>query len=262
LFSGGLTRTQEYNLRNAFVARPGYSMLSIDYKQQEMRMFAYISQDDILMKFVKEGKDIHMMIALKVWGDCGEKENKIHREWSKTIAFGLIYGMTTGSLEHKLGMTREEATKVIDDYWNGFPRIRPALFETVDTCKQNGFLRYWSGRIWREGTEMFMYKGMNAQVQGGCADLLSIAAMRTHKWLHQHEAGEIVSYIYDELLMEIKTPMLEQVATTVGKIMQIPDVLDLAFLTECKYGTTYGDLQNMELLPDGSWRIPASKEKA
>jgi DNA polymerase-1 len=255
VFSGGLVRLEEYNLRNAFVARPGHYMLSIDYKQQEMRMFAWISEDENLLKYVKEGLDIHLMIALKVWGDCGKEQNKIHREWSKTIAFGLLYGMTTGSLEHKLGMTREQAQKVIEDYWGAFPRIRPALFETVETCKEHGFIRYWSGRIWREETEMFMYKGMNAQVQGGCADLLSIAAMRAQKYLGTNKCGNIVSYIYDELLYEIKEPCIEEAANDLAALMQIPDVLDLPFLTECKVGRTYGDMIGMEL-KDGKWLMP------
>lgn len=255
LFSGGVTRTEEYNLRHAFVARPGHRMLSIDYRQMEMRFFGIDSQDENLLEFLSSGKDIHYMIALKVWGDCGAAENKIHREWSKTIAFGLIYGMTTGSLEHKLGMTRVQANKVIEDYWSSFPRIRPWLFETVETCKRNGFIRYWSGRVWREETEMFMYKGANAKVQGGCADLLSIAAMRTHKWLRDHDAGNIVSYIYDELLMEVREDRIEETATAVAAIMQVPDLFGLPFLTDCKVGSSYGNLVSMKQQPDASWRV-------
>lgn len=260
IYSGGLTRSDEYNLRNAFVCRSGHYMLSIDYKQQEMRMFAYISQDENLMRYVKEGKDIHLMIALEVWGDCGEDKNKIHREWSKTIAFGLLYGMTTGSLEHKLGMTRAQAQQVISDYWTTFPRIRPTLFETIEACKADGMIRYWSGRIWREETEMFMYKGMNAQVQGGSADLLSIAAIRVHKYFQETDRGNILSFVYDELLMEVKKETAVPAANRIADMMQIPDVLDLAFLTDCKMGTTYGNMVGMDW--DGTeWSLPEKFEE-
>lgn len=242
LYSGGLIRKDEYNLRNAFCARPGNYMLSIDYAQQEMRMFAYISQDKNLMQYVQEGKDIHLMIALKVWGECGKAQNKIHREWSKTIAFGLLYGMTGGSLQHKLGMSQTQATKIIDDYWTAFPRIRPTLHETVAHCLKHHMIRYWSGRIWREESEMHMYKGVNAQVQGGCADLLSIAALRVQEYFRENNRGRIVGYVYDELLMEVEKYTAENSATEVAAIMQIPDVLNLPFLTDCKIGTTYGNL--------------------
>lgn len=262
LYSGGLTRDSEYNLRNAFVARPGYGMLSIDFKQQEMRLFAWESQDERMLEAVKSGLDIHLMIALAVWGDCGKEQNKIHREWSKTVGFGLLYGMTTGSLEHKLGLTREEAQNVISDYWGKFPNIRPYLFGLVDECKANGYVRNWAGRLWREETEMFMYKSCNFMVQGGSADLLSIAAMRVHKYLHENGCGDIVSYIYDELLMEIKLECMEEVANEAAKLMQVPDLLDISFLTDVKVGTTYGNLVAWDKDEAGWWHAPVEKEIA
>lgn len=261
LFSGGLERTDEYNLRNAFVARPGHAMLSIDFRQQEMRLFAWESQDERMLEAVKSGLDIHLMIAKAVWGDCGKEQNKIHREWSKTVGFGLLYGMTTGSLEHKLGLTREAAQKVIADYWDRFPNIRPYLFGLVDHCKEYGHVRNWAGRIWREETEQFMYKSCNFMVQGGSADLLSVAAMRTHKWLKQNKAGEIISYIYDELLMEVKFELLEETANVVGKIMEVEDILDIPFLTDCKAGTSYGNMIGMPSGEDGRWHLTKEHEE-
>jgi DNA polymerase-1 len=261
VYSGGLTREEEYNLRNAFRARPGYGMLSIDFKQQEMRLFAWESQDEAMLEAVRSGLDIHMMIAKAVWGDCGKEQNKIHREWSKTVGFGLLYGMTTGSLEHKLNLTREEAQKVIADYWTRFPRIRPYLFGLVDKCKQDGYLRNWAGRVWRETEESLMYKGCNFMVQGGSADLLSIAAMRVHKYLHQHNCGDIVSYIYDELLMEIKIEYMEQAANDISKIMEVEDLLGIKFLTDCKCGTTYGDTIEMSKDENGRWLLTDKHRK-
>jgi DNA polymerase-1 len=256
LYSGGLTRSSEYNLRNAFVAREGYGMLSIDFQQQEMRLFAWESQDERMLEAVKTGQDIHLMIALAVWGDCGKELNKIHREWSKTVGFGLLYGMTTGSLEHKLGLTRDEAAKVISDYWGRFPNIRPYLFGLVEDCKQQGYVRNWAGRLWREETEMFMYKSCNFMVQGGSADLLSIAAMRSNKYLQEKKVGNIVSYIYDELLMEIKLEHMKETANAIASIMQVPDLLKIDFLTDVKVGTTYGNLVGWNKNEEGIWCPP------
>lgn len=261
LYSGGLTRSSEYNLRNAFVCRDGYGMLSIDFKQQEMRLFAWESQDERMLEAVKTGQDIHQMIALAVWGDCGKELNKIHREWSKTVGFGLLYGMTTGSLEHKLGLTRDEAAKVISDYWGRFPNIRPYLFGLVDTCKAKGYVRNWAGRLWREETEMFMYKSCNFMVQGGSADLLSVAAMRTHRYLQNNSYGNILSYIYDELLMEIKLENMHTAANDIARIMQVPDLLQINFLTDVKVGTSYGNMVAWEQNEDGVWNPPLQLEK-
>lgn len=256
LFSGGTVRTDEYNLRLGFIARPGKILVSVDYKQMEMRMFGIDSQDPHMIEALTAGVDIHLYIAHKVWGDCGPELDKIHREWSKTIGFGLIYGMTTGSLEHKLGMTRAQAKQVVDDYWNAFPRIRPWLYDTIMTCKRDGMLRYWSGRIWREETEMFMYKGANARIQGGCADLLSIAALRVEDWLLQQGKGygSIVSYVYDELITEVPEYDYVNAANNIGEIMKVPDLFGIPFLTDKKVGYSYGSFVDLD-------KFIAQKEK-
>ena len=255
VFTGGINRSNEYNLRNALIARPGYSYLSIDYKTMEMCFFGQTSQDESLLRFIANGQDIHGSIAQKVWGDCGKDLNKIHREWSKTISFSLLYGMTTGSLQHKLNMTFAEAKKLTDDYWGEFPRIRPWLRERMFECRDFGYVVYWSGRRWYEETENFYYRGANAVIQGGCADMLGVAGLRCDKWLKQQSFdGHIVSFIHDELLFEIETPYIEQCADALSDIMQVPDVLGLPFRTECKVGSTYGDLEPMQK-QDGKWKM-------
>jgi DNA polymerase-1 len=232
-------REEEYNLRNAFVVPPGYKMLSIDYKQMEIFYFAIISQEPAMMEFIKTGKDIHSQIAMKVWGVA----DPTHRKWSKQISLGLLYGMTTGTLQFKLGMTRPEAQKVTNEYWNEFPRIRPWLFEVIKECKTNGYLTYWSGRLWREETEEHMYKGANALIQGGMADMLSIAEIRVARWLEKNPIGRIVSIVHDEFLFYIQEDKIEKASLEIAKIMQVPDLFNIPFNTEIKIGTTYGNLK-------------------
>lgn len=244
VFSGGNTRAEEYNLRNAFLARPGYVLLSIDYKQMEMRMFGISSQDPFMLNSLNAGRDVHADIAEKVWG----VRDEVHREWSKTISFGLIYGMTTGSLQFKLGMTKAQARKVTDSYWAEFPRIRPWFFEIMNNCKRDGFLRYWSGRIWKEEDEGKMYKGGNALIQGGCADLLSIAALRADEWLVKQARGcGIVNFVHDELIMEVPEDLLMTAAREVGTIMRVPDLLGTPFLTDPKAGPKWGSMEKFKL---------------
>ena len=249
VFSGGTERTEEYNLRKGYVARPGKILVAVDYKQMEMRMFGIISQDKNMVQALSDGVDIHLYIAHKVWGPSGEKQDKIHREWSKTIGFGLIYGMTGGSLEHKLGMTKAQAKQVISDYWGAFPRIRPWLKETIATCMKYGYVRYWSKRIWREEEEIFMYKGANALVQGGCADLLGVAGIRLNKWLVENKMGTIISFIYDEMIVECDKDKAIPVYEAMMDIMQVPDLFGIPFFTDGKIGNSYGTLE--EYKPKG-----------
>jgi DNA polymerase-1 len=197
-----------------------------------------------MLESLRSGQDIHANNAQLVWGT----RDDVHREWSKTIGFGLIYGMTTGSLQFRLNMTREEAFHVTDQYWGAFPRVKPWLRETIQQVRKQGYVRYWSGRIWREDIEMFFYKGANALIQGGCADLLSIAALRCDAYLKQHHLGHIVNLVHDEILFEL---LLNSETTehlvNLGHIMEVPDLLDLPFFTDIKTGPDFGSLSKLEL---------------
>lgn len=253
VFSGGMTRTNEYNLRLAFKARPGYKFLSIDYKQMEIRAFAVLAQDPAMLKIVLGGLDVHRKIGAQVWGIADD----LHREWAKTVSFGMLYGMSAGSLMFKLNMTREGATKVTEDYWRAFPRTKPWMHEIMKECETYGYVRYWSGRIWREDEPNMYFKGVNAAIQGGCADLLSVAAMRVDRWLKARPKGygHIVSLIHDELLMEIREDVLLEAATELGIIMQVPDLMGIPFLTDAKVGDSYGNLEKLkkpEPVPTGA----------
>ena len=243
VFTGNIERTEEYNLRLAIIPRPGNLFLSVDYKQMEMRMFGILSQDPFMLNALIAGKDVHLEIAIKVWGDCGYEANMIHREWSKTISFGLINGMTLGSLMFKLNMQRMEASKVTDQYWAQFPRIKPWMNEIIESCKMNGYLRYWSGRLWREDNPIDMYKGCNALIQGGCADLLSIATMRVDEWNRKQSSEfNLVNLVHDETITEIPSNLIIESAKEIGKLMQVEDLLGIPFATDCKVGTSYGEM--------------------
>lgn len=242
VYTGSVLREEWYNLRRAIVARPGHVYLSTDFKQMEMRMFGIISKDPFMLEYLTSGQDVHLQIALKVWGNCGDELNRIHREWSKTISFGLIYGMTLGSLQYKLNMTRMEARQVTEQYWAQFPRIKPWLNEVVESCKRDGYLRYWSGRYWREDNPLDMYKGANALIQGGCADLISIAIMRIGEWIRaEARDNHLINIVHDETILEVPMGDVLRTARKVAKIMEVPDLFDLPFITDTKLGLNYGE---------------------
>lgn len=243
VYTGSVKRTDEYNMRKAIIPRKGNLFLSIDYKQMEMRMFGVLSRDPFMLENLLAGKDVHLEIALKVWGDCGYDMNQVHREWSKTISFGLIYGMTIGSLMYKLNMNRMQASRVTDQYWAQFPRIKPWMSEVIESCKNSGYLRYWSGRMWREDNPIDCYKGCNALIQGGCADLLSIAAIRVDEWIGNNSPGSsMVSLVHDEIITEIPWDKIIYNSKHISDIMHVPDLVGIPFATDVKVGPSYGEM--------------------
>lgn len=245
VYTGSVIRTDEFNLRKCLIARPGHAFVSVDYKQMEMRMFGILSKDPFMLQALIAGKDVHLEIALKVWGDCGYDVNMVHREWSKTITFGLIYGMTLGSLQYKLNMTRFEAANVTNQYWGEFPRIKPWMNEIIESCKIDGYLRYWSGRLWREDNVIDMYKGCNALIQGGCADLLSIAAMRVDSWNDEQSDHRLINLVHDETITEVPIDDILRSSRKIATIMQVPDLLGIPFATDIKIGTDYGRMEKI-----------------
>jgi len=243
VFSGGGVRTGEYNLRQAIISKPGHTLVSIDHRQQEMRMFGILAQEPVMMEALKNREDIHMRVALSVWGDCGPDENDLHREWSKAIGFGLIYGMTTGSLQYKLNKTPEEAQRIAQQYWKTFPRIQPWLNEVIKKGTKQGFIRYWDGRIWREDDPLKMYKGANAQIQGGAAGIMSLAIVRADKVLSMQEWGCVLSIVHDEAIFEIKDEYVEEAIPVLLRVMEVEDIFGLPFSAEPKVGRSYGTME-------------------
>lgn len=241
-------RTDAYNLRRCIVARDGYTFVSVDHQQQEGRLFGIISNDPVMRTALEHKLDIHMMVAKLVWGDQGESLNKLHREWAKTISFGMIYGMTKGSLQHRLNNTAEEADAIANEYLTTFPRIGPFLEETIKTVMQAGYVRYWSGRIWRETNKIWAYKGANALVQGGSADLISIAAIRCQAYLDDVarrvgcDIGHLVLIVHDELVFEVMDEYMEEVNPRLLDIMEVRDLFGLPFPADIKVGKSFGEL--------------------
>jgi len=249
VYSGSKSREEEYNLRNGFIARPGMILVATDWQQMEMRMFGILSQDPNMLPALMAGEDNHLMIAKAIWGDLPDFEQswKTYREWAKTMSFGLIYGMTTGSLMYRLNLTWGEAQEISGHYWRAFPRVQPWLNEIIASCESVGYVRYWSGRVWREDDPVHMYKGANAAIQGGCADILKVCVLRFYPWLMKHypEAG-IVNYIHDEFIAEVPVAGLQDTVTRMQQDMNPEDLFDVPWFVDTKVGYSYGSLIPIE----------------
>ncbi len=245
VYSGGAIREEAYNLRLGLIPhRDDNTLLAMDYKQQEMRLFAIIANEENMMGALRDKTDIHSEVAKRVWGEA----TPVYREWSKTIGFGLIYAMTAGALEHRLDMTRDEAQAITQQYWDAYPRVKPYLQETVESCKEKGYLRYWSGRIWREPDESQMYKGANALVQGGSADLLKTAVLRCQDWVDDRGMRDnicIVNLVHDEIVFETLETDARDLRIELGKMMELEDLFDVPFVTDAKIGKTFGSMDKL-----------------
>lgn len=244
-YTGGAERVGSYNLRQALVARPGYKIISIDHKQQEARLLAILSQEPTLLQFMADRKDVHLSIAMLVWGDCGPEQNKKHREWSKATVFALCYGMSVESLQEyyeKLEI-EADALQVRNQFFNTFPKLTAWFEQTTAQIEHDGGIRYWSGRYWFPEYLSEAYKGINAVIQGGAGDFLSVVLVRANQVLEAQGWGYLISIIHDEALFEIREEYVETAAPVLARVMEGEDIFGVPFLTDIEVGDSYGTLQ-------------------
>jgi DNA polymerase-1 len=258
-YTGGAIRSGGYNLRQALVPRAGYTLLSIDHKQQEVRLLAILAQEPVMLEAMANREDIHLRIAKEVWGDCGDELNKLHRDWSKAITFGLVYGLSEESLQEYFGKLKIEAdaVEVKQQYFETFPGLQPWFQQVIQEVRETGGVRYWSGRLWFADNPGEGYKGINALIQGGCADFMSVVLLRCNQILEKQGWGYIVSVIHDEVLFEIQDDYLEIAAAVLSRAMEGEDIFGLPFATDVEVGDSYGTLEDFPLMVNVSeidWR--------
>lgn len=263
------------NIRNAFVAKEGYSLVSFDYSQIELRVAALLSQDSYFIQSFREGRDIHSAVAMKVFGV--QEENVTHemRRRAKVINFGILYGMGVNALRQNLSrpesggdvameeITRKDAQIFYDNYFAQFPTIGAYLESIKNFAKQNGYTETLFGRKrYFPGIKsplpfikaMAERMATNAPIQGtATADIIKIGMKRAEESLEGvgliSEAC-LVLQIHDELIYEVKNDKIKQVISIVENAMEnvispefIMGMENVPLRVSSCFGKTWGDLK-------------------
>ncbi|PJA13086.1 hypothetical protein COX64_03710 [Candidatus Dojkabacteria bacterium CG_4_10_14_0_2_um_filter_Dojkabacteria_WS6_41_15] len=201
-------------VRGFFVPEPGKKLVSIDYSQIDLRVLAHISQDKGLIGAFQRDEDIHRSTAAKIFHVPYDKASKKQRQFSKTINFGLVYGMSSYGLSKSIGVDVREAAKFIEEYFEQFPKVKEYMNETVLFAREHGYVesllgrrRYIAGiatnnkmRAQAAGRE-----AINMPIQGGADDIMRLALGKI-SLLPEVLGGEVklVLQVHDELVFEIK----------------------------------------------------------
>ena len=214
-------------LRQAFsTPKAGYALLSADYSQIELRIAAALSGDPQMIQDFLEGRDIHSATAQRLFGtpDITPEMRRI----AKTVNFGIIYGITAHGLAERLGhISRTEAQKLIDQYFARYPGIKSYIETQIARVRETGYAETLLGRrryipnihssnkTLRAEAERL---AINTPIQGTAADLIKLAMIRLHAASLPPEA-HLLLQIHDELLWEIPTNLIPDIAPTIAKIM-------------------------------------------
>jgi DNA polymerase-1 len=223
-----ITTPQGKKIRRAFIAPPGYSLISADYSQVELRVLAHLSGDEQLCQAFSEKIDIHKRTAREIFGLMDDAfVSPEQRRAGKTINFGVIYGMGAFRLAKELEISVPVAQRYIDSYFERYPKVKQyyATLEHDVVTKGHvttffGRKRYISGIDGSERDKGFILRAaMNAPIQGTAADLIKIAMVRVHNAL-QGLPARLILQIHDELLIEVRDDAQDEVCAIIKSVME------------------------------------------
>ncbi|HBM46169.1 MAG: polymerase protein [Parcubacteria group bacterium GW2011_GWF2_38_76] len=248
-------------IRRAILASPGYKLAAFDYSQIEMRVLAYLTDDETLIQTFRDGKDIHSSVASKVFGVPEDKVTKEMRRQAKVINFGIIYGMGIKALKKNLGSTMEEAETFHNNYFEKFPKVKEYFERIKQEAHDKGYTTTYFGRrryfpeinshlpyIRSESERM----AMNAPIQGtATADIIKLAMAHVDGKLREEKLPSdkihLLLQVHDELVYEVKDD--EDIANIVGLIkhaMENVVSINLPLLVNAYTGDNWSELKEVK----------------
>ncbi|MEA3063368.1 MAG: polymerase, partial [Sphingomonadales bacterium] len=214
-------------IRDAFIAEPGFVILSADYSQIELRLAAHMADVPQLKAAFAQGHDIHAMTAQELFGEV----NRDTRASAKTINFAILYGISRWGLAGRLSITADEAQAMIDRYFERFPGIQSYIAETLSRVREAGFTATLFGRKThfpsiraknqgeRQGAER---AAINAPIQGTSADIIKRAMTRLRPALEREGLGAVrmLMQVHDELVFEVPEGMVDGASAVIRRVME------------------------------------------
>jgi len=217
-------------IRKAFIAEKGFTLISADYNQIEMRILADLADVKEFKKAFKNNEDIHSLTASQVFGMPLNKIDKETRRRAKAINFGIIYGISQYGLAKQISVSNSEAAEFLKSYFKKFPEIKDYMNSTINFCRKSGYVSNVFGRrCYITGINDKNYNvrnfqeraAINAPIQGSAADIMRLAMIKiTNEFEKKSNCKtKMLLQIHDELVFETPQDELEKIVPIIKKNM-------------------------------------------
>jgi DNA polymerase-1 len=241
-------------IRKAFVPRDAnHLLLAADYSQIELRIMADFSGDPTMIEAFRLGRDIHASTASKVFKVPLEQVDGEMRRKAKTVNFGIIYGISAFGLAQRIGISRKEATDIIEAYFVEFSAVKRFMDGSINRARELEYATTLLGRrrylrdINSRNATLRGYterNAINAPIQGTAADIIKKAMINIHEWLIQEKLGtKMILQVHDELVFDAVREEVESITPKIKDLMATALLLPHGVPLEVEVGTGHNWLQ-------------------
>lgn len=240
-------------LREAFVPRGGYSFVSFDYSQIELRILAHLSGDEHLSEAYRNNEDIHTKTASGIFGVEPEKVDSDMRRLAKAVNFGILYGLSAFGLSRDTGVAQKDAKIFIEKYFATYPKVKGFIEQIAKDTRKNGYAITLAGRKRfikeiRSNNRTVAMRGeriaTNVPMQGSAADIIKLAMVQCQALLDDNKYNAlIVLQVHDELVFEVEDSDVEAFCSNVEEIMENVMTLDVPLVVNGAAGKNLGELK-------------------
>ena len=237
--------------RTAFVPADGCELLVADYNQIELRCIAHLAADPGLLEAFNGGVDIHNATAARVFEVDPSEVSLDQRSKAKMVSYGLAYGMEAYGLGQRLGIPTDEASVILNAYFEAFPAVQAYMDRAVAEARTKGYTETLFGRRrsipelldsnWRV-RQAGERQAMNAAIQGLAADVFKIALVNVDRALTDGGfSSRIVLQVHDEIIVEVPEAEHDEVGDLVVGLMRSAVELDVPLEVNVAWGSTWAD---------------------
>lgn len=233
-------------IRKAFVPEEGCLLLSSDYSQVELRMFAHLANAKEMIDAFQENQDIHAKTASDIFHVPLENVTKDMRRTAKAVNFGILYGISSFGLSEDLKIDVSSAKKFIDTYWETYPGIKEYMDQEKQEAYKNGYAKTIMNRkrvIEELKSKNYMVRSggeriaLNTPIQGSAADILKKAMVEIYKTFEERKLkSKMLIQVHDELVFNVLEDELEEVTQIVKETMENVVALRVPLLVDIETG--------------------------